>query len=242
MIPIVCYSHSDYLDILNVQQTFLQQYTNPKYLCYNKNFETELFDKVLVYDDKLKYSKKLEQCLLQIQNEPFILFVHDMNIFVNMDTSILEKMVQIMKYQNIDRFDLRNNEKIPTILVEGENGLVELPRTEDYRYDVCPSIWKLESLLNILHKFDKCYRTIECKEVDMFVNDYKIYQIASKQTIQSAYFLLSRWFVYIHMTSCGKLIPKHNNGMCEELNTVYSNILNSFPFSRGMKNALYGYE
>jgi hypothetical protein len=240
MIPIVCYSHSDYYDVLQVQSYYLQRYKNPKYLCYNKDVNIVPFQKVLVYDDTLNYSKRLEQCLSQI-NDEYIILTQDMDILISMDESMIANMVNEMKKHSIDRIDLKVQSGSPTIPLQPLCGLLKY-NTPDHRFNVNPSIWKLTSILNIVRNFDKCYRTIECDEVEDFCRNYKIYRIAHYTPKRSAFFDVSPWYVYLHITSAGKLIPStHENQMCEELHNVYLNILKTFLIQRPMKHFLYGY-
>ncbi len=232
MIPLVCFSHSDYGDILRVQCDYLEPYRFPKYLCFNKNIEIHPFEKVLAYDDSKKYSKRLEQSLSQIEDE-YILLFHDMDIVISMDEVKISKLVESMKQRGIDRIDLKNH--------DGEPGIVPY-RTLHYQYNVNPSIWKRSSLLDVASRFDKCYRTIEDLDVQEYCMKFSICRLAHPKPIQSAFFQVTPWFLYMHITSVGKLIPEDNNAMCEDLKKVYSDILRTYTFTRPMKRALYGYD
>lgn len=232
MIPLVCFSHSDYTDILRVQCDYLESYKFPKYLCFNQDIELQPLEKVLVYDDNKKYSKRLEQSLSQIEDE-YILLFHDMDIVVSMDEAKILEFVETMKERGIDRIDLK--------IHDGQPDLVPFKSTH-YQFNVNPSIWKRTSLLEVVSTFDKCYRTIEDLDVQEYCMKFSICRLAHPKPIQSAFFQVTPWFLYMHITSAGKLIPEDNNAMCEDLKKVYSDILRTYSFSRPMKRALYGYD
>lgn len=196
------------------------------------------FTTILKYDDTLRYSKRLLQCLESISEE-YIFFFHDTDIMIEIDMDILEKITDIMKEYTIDRVDIRNEARPATILFDHESGLVEY-KSLKWRYNVGPSIWKVSTLRTIMQRFDKCYRTIEDEETQAFCAQFKFYHVTHPRTIESAYFRLSPWVVYIHMTSVGKLIPAKENGMCHGLKNVYDDILSRFSFDRPMKQHLYG--
>jgi hypothetical protein len=161
-----------------------------------------------------------------------------MDIMVDVDVSILERIVQVMKDRGIDRVDVKQESGPPTISLDGHAGLVEY-KSLQWRYNVNPSIWKVSALRTILQRFDKCYRTIEDDETQSFSSQFSFYRITHPNVVQSAYFQLSPWVVYIHITSRGKLIPIEANGMCDELKKIYKDILQSFPPGRPMKQHLY---
>jgi hypothetical protein len=190
------------------------------------------FDKVLIYDDGKNYSKRLEQSLSQIEEE-YILLFHDMDIVVSMDEEKLTELVQRMKERNIDRIDLKIHDGQPDLAAY---------KSLHYQFNVNPSIWKRSSLLDIVAKFDKCYRTIEDLDVQEYCMKFSICRLCHPKPIQSAFFQVTPWFLYMHITSAGKLIPAEENAMCDELKKVYSDILKTYSFDRPMKRALYGYD
>jgi hypothetical protein len=239
MVAIVCYSHSDYLDILQVQCSYLRKLQCPLYLCLNMSLGLSPFTSVLQYDDTLRYSKRLLQSIKQIEDD-YILFIHDMDIVIDIDESIMDKIVDTMKEHGIDRVDLRNKGGPLDIPLEETAGLAKTV-SMSWRYNVGPSLWKMSALRSILEQFDKCYRTIEDEETQEFCKQMSFYHIEHPVGIDTAFFRVCPWFVYIHITSVGKLIPEKNNGMCPYLQDIYSSILQTFALKRPMKQALYGF-
>lgn len=240
MIPLVCYSHTDYLDVLDVQRNALTCFDCPRYLCLNVPVCPAPFQRTLVYDETKKYSKRLEESLRQL-TEPYILLFQDMDIILDVDCSTISEVAAFMESHGIDRVDLKVVDGSPQLHVREGLGLIRNTDVNGYIYNVNPSIWKRESLLDMLSKFDRCYRTIEGLDVQEYCLRFSVYCLHVSYSLQSAYFRVARWFVYLHITSAGKLIPRTENGLCPEIQSTYLQILESFQFKRGMKSQLYGY-
>lgn len=241
MLPIVCYSHTDYADVLAVQRDALRSVDCPLFLCFNTSETPDPFHRTLVYDDRLQYSKRLEQALRQI-SDPYICLVQDMDILVHVDHATLTDVVAAMTVHGIDRVDLKCAEGTPQIHVREDLGLIRNTDPRGYVYNVNPSLWRREALLELLATFDRCYRTIEGDDVQAFCTRFRIYQLSLPTSVASAYFRVAPWFVYLHITSAGKLIPVTENGLCPDLQVTYMRILETYSFRRGMKTRLYGYD
>ena len=235
MIPIVCFSHSSYDDVLRVQLDFLQRIECVKYLCYDKDTIIPGVT-VIVYDESAPYSKRLAQCLPHIPHD-FFLFLHDTDIVTSADMVALTALTQY----SLDRIDLRTTEnQHQSVFVNDELSLERV--TTGYIYNVGPSIWKRSFMIELMNTFNKCYRTIEENDVQEYCKCRDMYILHSKTSIPTAFFTVSNLFVYIHITSVGKLIPREGNMLCNELQEIYNAILAKYVFHRGMKKALYGFD
>jgi hypothetical protein len=106
----VIYSHSSYSDILNIQNEYIKNITEQKILLIDKiDPNTKYnFDKIIYYDDKLNYTKRLYNCLSQLTNVKYIIFIHDNDILIKKSDVDLNKLIEIMNTNNIDRLDLQN--------------------------------------------------------------------------------------------------------------------------------------
>ncbi|MBC8147444.1 MAG: hypothetical protein H8E98_05610 [Bacteroidetes bacterium] len=240
MITYVIYSHSEFLDILKIQTDQLKSYEN-KVLLINKS-DLDLSDiysqykQVIFYNDELPYASRLLN--LSKLNVEYILFIHDIDIIVEKNDSIIELLVNIMtKKQNIDRVDLQyipehynftnaikveSNEFEKFFLIKQEN-------ENHYIYNVNPSIWKLSSFLEMLTEFQsESYRTIELKPTQLFCKKYKVYKLYSDNYISCGWFGCLSFFQFIHITHYGELLPMANNNLSEELNSKYHLIIQNY--------------
>jgi hypothetical protein len=235
IIPIVCYSHSDYFDILNVQNTFLKSYDVPKIFMLNKPVADA---KVVLYDETKNYSKRVLECLEQIEDE-YILFLHDMDIVLRYSPIECAELVKLMRNQAIDRVDLQyslNGDE--TNMIPFRN--VFLAKNSSYVYNVNPSIWKRSAFMDIMKKFDYSYRDIEKNEVQSYMSKFNVYRLWSiKPPIHTGYYPVTDWFVFLHITHQGKLLPKTDNRLEPWLQVIYTGILNSFSFKRQIRTSLY---
>lgn len=91
----IVYSHSDYFDVLEIfleqQKKFgidnVQIFSNKKYNDLNEH---------VIYEDSLTYSEKLEQCLLQI-NDEYVLYQHeDMFLYSKPNLEKLDEYVKVL--------------------------------------------------------------------------------------------------------------------------------------------------
>jgi translation elongation factor EF-1beta len=108
----VMYSHTEFLDMLEIASDYASNIKN-KVLLINKtneniDFILSKFDKVIYYDDNLSYTDKVAETVSKI-NTKYILFTHEIDIVLNMDVNVIEKLCQFMELTNVDRIDLQPN-------------------------------------------------------------------------------------------------------------------------------------
>jgi len=231
----VVYSHTDYLDILSIQTEGLK-YTD-KILLINKSdkdldYLYSKYNRVIFYDDSLPYASRLLS-LRCLKNE-YILFIHDIDIVVKKDDSYINHVKNYMVEHLIDRIDLQcrrswdlyNRERLS---IEFDNLNVELraqKNINNYIYNVNPSIWKLNVLLDIMENFkNETYRTIENESVMKYCLKYNIYKLYSDNPIKCGWFSCLSFFQFIHITHKGKLLPRSNNQLDTNLIPEYNKII-----------------
>jgi len=170
MITFVCYTHSDYKDIWPLVFGQIKKYVNiPKVLFVNKNEETidNIFDKIIYYDDSLTYPCKLMFLCDNIDTK-YISLVHDNDVVMNFNNELCYQYVNDMDKNNIDRLMFgvikkRENDSYYTRAVRGCTTHFLTP------YDVGPSIWKVNSLKDIMSHFTHCtYRQIENDSIQYY--------------------------------------------------------------------------
>lgn len=233
----VVYSHTDYLDVLQLQTESLKYYNN-KILLINKNNNDLLdlykyYNEVIFYEDTLPYASRLLY-LSNIKDE-YILFIHDIDVIIKKDDYILSTIKNFMCENNIDRVDLqvrvewdRSNRDI--LKFNHNNTEIELRKqtnVSNYIFNVNPSIWKTSSFLDVLNKFkNETYRTIENDSVMNYCRKYNIYKLYSNNPIKCGWFSCLSFFQFIHVTHKGKLLPKTHNQLDTSLQLEYDNMIN----------------
>jgi len=231
MINYIIYSHTSYLDVLNIQSDHIEKYENTTLFINTNNDDniTQIYDKfkrVIFYNDSQPYAKRLIECIEQIDDKYFLL-IHDIDILLSVDEEIILKLYNFMETKCVDRVDLKqapnlntnevikfghdtpNDKMIPTLPSEIIDGLYlikqEIP--EDYIYNVNPSIWYRESFLTLLNIFpNKTYRDIEGMDVQRFSTNLLIYKLFTLKPIKCGYFECLDIFKFLHISHSGKLL------------------------------------
>lgn len=242
-VPIVYYSHTEYLDILKIQVDHLNENDN-KILLINKNslkLENlyKKFDKVIFYNDESLYAERLLS--LKELDYDYILFIHDIDIILEKDDKILDGLTGLARAKNLDRIDLQYNyantnrgfHEIEIDLGDEDKNfsLIKQVEAPTYIYNVNPSIWKLSTLLNIMDRFSFCsYRTIELEDVQNYCinNDFKIYKLHSENIIKCGYFTCLEFFKYLHITHGGKLLSTLHHSLDEVIKEKYNKIVEKY--------------
>ena len=240
----VCYSHSEYYDILNVHSDYLKNINDIyKILLVDKivpehNDLTQTFDKIIYYDNNINYTKRLYNSLMKIKNDElfintkYVLFTQEKDILINMDNTKINEIIDIMNTDKIDRIVLitwHNN-------CDHKINNIEFSKSND-SFTVNPSIWNLQSFIKLNENFDLIYSDSElpavheyCRQnVSFFylcVNNDKILRISIKPC--------SYIYVVIHITTQGKIIqlPTVENPTEDEQKylRIYEDILKNYTF------------
>jgi len=240
----VIYSHTEYLDILEIQMDFItgkghltlfinRNNVNLDYI-YNK------FDKVIFYDEKLTYGQKLLSCLVQIDYDYFIL-IHDNDILINNDNNKMIWFLNFLRKNDFDRVDFQlaydfdethiiNNDDL--YLIQSSN--IDT-RAKGYIYNVNPSMWKRTSLMEIMEKFNyKDYRTIEADEVQEFCLKFNIFKLYSRKKYRCGYFICLEPFRYLHITHYGGLFNPYSIPIedSKDIIDIYNKILEKYKLEK----------
>lgn len=211
MLTYVIYSHTDYLDVLNIQTEYLESYENKILLINSSNIESDIFSKykdVIYYDDSLTYPSRLLS--LSELNLDYILLIHDIDVVINKTDSIIERIYNKMIEKNIDRVDLqydfyyRNDRNVNNIGREYVEGCYDFYLNKQnchYTFNVNPSIWKLSSLLNLMCIFkNDTYRTIEYTAQQYCKDNYSTFKPFGPYSYKCGYFECIYFFQFLHVT------------------------------------------
>tara|TARA_R110000824_G_scaffold791_1_gene4822 strand:+ start:11155 stop:11907 length:753 start_codon:yes stop_codon:yes gene_type:complete len=235
MIDYVVYSHTDYLDVLSVQTSCLED-CKDKILLINRS-ELELsslysqYKDVVLYDDKLPYASRL--LALSDLDLKYVLFIHDIDAVIQKDDATIDHLVKIMDEQDIDRIDLQyqtpdKNPHSHKINLD-EFNLTKQDDPSYYIYNVNPSIWKLSTLLDIMRVFaDRNYRNIETLPTQNYAAMFKVYKLYSEDFLRCGYFECLPFFQFIHLTHGGQFLPLKDNNLENHLQESYTQIVSDF--------------
>lgn len=223
MINYVVYSNTDYLDILRVATDYLQGKGKLTLLINsNSRFLEDIYEKydtVIHYNDKDPYGKRLLTCFNQI-NDEYVLFLHENDIVLNTDDSMLKKFLTFLDFYSYDRIDLQHtfNLRTSSIIdikdwstkyidqITDSVYLIKSEDVNDYIYNVNPSIWRVESFIKLLTEYqDSTYRDIEFV-AQKFCSQFNVYKLFSRNFIQCGYFRCLELFKFLHITHHGKLL------------------------------------
>lgn len=242
IINYMVYSHTDFLDLLNIQYDHLVGRGHLT-LCINSN-DLDLketynkFDNVVFYNSNLSYGKKVLSCINQVDYE-YILFLHEIDILFEADDKTILELLHFIKKNNYDRVDFQlaydfNSTHRDTItdndlyLIKSSNTDT---RAQGYPYNVQPSIWKKETLVKILDKFGHLdYRTIEQDAVQEFVIQFNIFKLFSKTVYRCGYFTCLKPFKYLHITHSRELFSPNNLSLeeCTDIIEVYDKLVDKY--------------
>ena len=215
MLPYVVYSHTDYLDVLEIQTEYLKSYENKYLLINNSDIKSDIFSNykdIIYYDDALTYPSRLLS--LKKLNFEHILFIHDMDIVLYKDDLIIEDIYSKMIENNIDRVDLQfDREHVPSNKLNiKEYNFYLNKQTMGYAYNVNPSIWKLSSLLDVMIKYHtSTYRAIENDAQQYCKDNYLIYRPYNEErSFYCGYYECIYFFKFLHITHHGEYLPLSN--------------------------------
>jgi len=270
MLLYIVYSHTEFLDILLTQTHHLKSYDN-KILLINKS-DMQLdelysnYKEIIFYDDELPYASRL----LELSNlySEHALIIHDIDIVINRDDSVMEHLLEKMVELDMDRIDLQYQNIKRTNNTTGELLDIELKPTGDtklqipfdwenhedlrfyltkqddvnhYIYNVNPSIWKISTLMEVMTEFkDETYRSIENPPTQEFCKKYNIYKLYGPHILCGGMGCLP-FFQFIHITHGGKLLPFENSNLDPSLVDTYKSIVNQFSLddNRGFQDRNY---
>lgn len=238
--PFVIYSHTDYEDILEIQTDHLDGVKN-KFLLINhtENFSEQTkklfgsYKKIIFYDDSLPYASRLLSLKCLEKNDvKHIILLHDIDILLHLDVDKLTCVFDNFLLKNFDRIDLKKNH-LYDILTEKnkicDQEILFFEEKKNFIYNVNPSIWKLDSLLDIMEKFKhKNYRNIEDSEVQEYCKKFNIYHLFSEKYIKCGWYNSLSFFIFLHITHYGGLLPITNNETDSEINKKYLEIIKKY--------------
>jgi hypothetical protein len=213
MPKLIVYSHTEYLDILKIQTDYIMSQFERKDMVLfinREGWDYNKYNSVITYDDSQPYASRLLECLNQVDDD-YILLTHDIDILLKCDNAFLIKCYDFLRDNKFDRVDLKHtfnlNSSLKIEWPEDNLTLVRAEHTNDYIYNVNPSIWRRESLLKMLNAFpDRNYRNIEF-DVQHFCKQFNIFKFHTKEHIPCGWFKCIPQYKFLHISHWGKLLP-----------------------------------
>ena len=106
---LVIYSHSEYIEILNISTKFLKSYKN-KILLIDNNFKNDeylnYYNNIIYYDNKEPYGSRLLK--LNVIKDDIILFMHETDVLIEYDVNILNNLKQYIINNKVDKIELQH--------------------------------------------------------------------------------------------------------------------------------------
>ena len=245
----VVYSHSSFLDVLQIQTDYLSGLGRLTLLINENNLDLthmySRYDNVIFYKDNQSYGHKLLSCINQIDYEYFV-FIHDNDILFHVDKIKMLEFFSFLKENNFDRIDFQLAYDYDSIHGHEINNdglyLIKSSNTDTtakgYPYNVNPSIWKRETLKSILEKFGHHdYRTIEAPETQNFAVQFNIFKLYSNKKFNCGYFVCLEPVRYLHITHYQKFLSLSTlpHESYKDIEDEYNKIINKYNLKNSNK-------
>jgi hypothetical protein len=223
MINYVIYSHTDYLDVLKIQTDYLD--SENRYLLINKSDHPEIFSKykkVFFYDESLSYPARMLSLKEISGTLDYMFFFHEKDIVIKKDDGSIEKILEIMEKENIDRCDMRydtsaesfSNPKIPV----NSDFTLSKQISGEYAFCLTPGIWKISSYLRIMEKYqNSTYRRLEIDAQEFVKSNFSLYRCLADEKIECGLIECTKYFQYIPCTHYFKFIPENEEVLNERM-------------------------
>lgn len=254
----VIYSHSSFSDLLEIQEMCFKNFDIEHFLIIDEPFDYKgNAKKVIRYKNSEPFAFRLFNSMKQIDDE-HVLLIHDNDLLCSIDFDFIEKAVQTMREKKIDKIDLQHfpPQFLPPLQADSifqlsnETTICKTSFPHDqYVYNVQPSIWRRESLIEALaHYRDQTYRSIEYSGIQQFCSsNFQMYRTVSSRPLPMGYYSSVKEFIFMHMTHYEMLTPVNPaiNGMCEFGTDFYQKLIkftNLTKHGRKFRNSMYGQE
>jgi hypothetical protein len=252
MVNYVTYTHTDYLDVLEIEEHYTNNYGNRTLLINKSNIESEIYskyNKVIFYDDTQPYATRLLS--LSELDDKYILFHHETDIIINKNDAIVEDLILIMEEKGIDRIDLQwrdqnkwnpNTRKIDV----HDFQISKQENIKDYIFNINPALWKLSTFLAVHTKYkNEKYKTIEWHNIEggelslqKHCKNLNFYKLWLSKPLHSGALICLYFFQYIHITKNGKWYPKNQTFRFSgnpQTYDEYNKIIKDFNLGKGKR-------
>jgi hypothetical protein len=226
---------------LKIQTHYLKEESKTLLINSNSLVLDEIYsnyEKVVFYDDSLPYAGRFLALNEIVDTHEYVILLHDIDILLSKNDETLERILEIMKEERIDRVDFQLDGNPPhtgdwyehvmdietkeilerrELIIDSTKRYLSFRTNGGYLYNVNPSFWKLKTFLNMMSEFRHCtYRNIEPDDnlQNWVRKNCKIYQLYSlmENRRKCGYFVCLDFFQFLHITHHGRLIPRDPAG------------------------------
>jgi hypothetical protein len=221
-IPFVVYSHTDNLDCLEIATDYLTDFKNKILIINESDIDLEKwsahYEQILLYKDNQQYGAKLYETLTNIKSD-YILFSHEIDILLNKNIQVLNKLVDYAKLNQIDRINLQPSghngpefTKVDLYLPINKWDVTTTPAIETlyiseqkgvttYRYNVNPCIANVKSFTKMVENFkETSYRDMEDLPVQQYCENLKVCNLYKTSLEECGYFKCVSEYKFFHIT------------------------------------------
>lgn len=180
---------------------------------FNKNI------RIINYDSKLNYTKRLVHILNQINTE-YVLIMHDIDLILNLNTDKLQEYFRAVIKNNIDRLSLGVFDNPDDKIIHNNIEICSLHTKKSPHFfvpfDYAPSIYRRKKIIDFYDKFShENYRTLEVNDeaVKYFNDNFKSYGIQYNKSLKVIYhrgYAFCEHFNFLHITVRGFLLDYDN--------------------------------
>lgn len=217
ILTLVTFSHTDYKDIWPIVCDGVKNIVGFKKIFATNNYELsssvlDVYDSIIEYDDTRTYPQKIIHILESVKT-PYVLFIHDIDILIKLDTHCLSDLITLIVSNSIDRCSLGAFNAQDHVLDNGSVSITNINKPNISSnwytpYDVGPSIWKVTTFHDTMTYFKtQTYRTIETSPIQKYLQNKKIYGITSNKhctIINQIGRIFSTKFICLHLLVRGQ--------------------------------------
>jgi hypothetical protein len=217
-ITLITYSHTDYSDIWPIVCAYIEHIKDTSirkiFACNKSTTDVTIknYDAIVFYDDSKTYPQKLLEIMNYVTTK-YVILIHDNDITINFNINKLLNLISLCNTHDIDRCMFGMVPRQDIIITDNDIYLTDARGTNIgphfcTPYDVGPSIWKKECIVDVMTKFkNETYRTIETSEIQNYLKQYKIYALTTSPNYRPVYQIARPFpdcFQILHMIQCGK--------------------------------------
>jgi hypothetical protein len=192
--------------------------------------------KTILYDDTPAYYSRLTKCIEQVDSE-YIILTHEKDILISFDKEAVNKIIDIMKSNNINSIELVNRgdeERGNIVKIPIDNTLsIVKKNTGNYIFNVQPRLWLRTSALDLFSRFpENVYNTsqgdkhAELEEIQSYMrNNQNTYTLSDTDSLKhSTVSSSSKKYLYVNLLTSSKIlsfteefVKEHNlDGLIQE--------------------------
>lgn len=219
-ISLLIHTHSDYSYLWRVIQDYTKDIKINKILAYNTTSDIDqlpsCFNQYISYNANTNFARRIVKILEQLDDD-YIFLVYDVDIIINFDLNVLQKYIEIIEENNIERVNSSLFNGASQIHKDGYalcdlNKPLKCKSNHFVPIDCAPVIWKRESFTKLLKLFpNESYASLELNKdvINYCKKNVKCYGIQYTPNLQIKYnrgLTMCHLFQFLHITTKGRFL------------------------------------